>query len=70
MSCVTRHNAPKFLELTISFDGWNGATVKLSAEVKAKRGAPKGEQYFRMIHRGSWDKGIIYKERVVKVTIE
>jgi hypothetical protein len=70
MSCATRHNAPQFVDLTISFDGWNGATVKLSAEVKVKKEAPRGEHYFRMIHRSSWDKGIIYKERVVKLTIE
>ena len=70
MSCATRHNAPQFADLTTSFDGWNGATVKLSTEVKVKQDAPKGNHYFRMIHRASWDKGIIYKERVVKLTIQ
>ena len=30
----------------------------------------KGNHYFRMIHRASWDKGIIYKERIVKLAIQ
>jgi hypothetical protein len=70
MRCASRHNAPEFLDFGVSFDGWEKTTVKLSLEVKAGSAAPAGNHYFRLIHRAEWDKGTIYRERVVLVSIK